>query len=148
MPENLCHLCGHRWNGPTTVTCPKCGKYEWYEAPGGVGESCGLGGGICDICGCEFTTLLLHDKYCPNCGSAKWDDGKPEPKIRPPDVWSREIVKTTKDGSKTYSYWMASWREDGKTRNVHLGSAKKLSKQEALEKARKIKTDALNKLQT
>ena len=38
---------------------------------------------------------------------------------------------------------MATWREGGKTRNVHLGSTKKLSKQEALEKAKKIKSKAL-----
>jgi hypothetical protein len=31
-----------------------------------------------------------------------------------------EKVKQSRKGSKTYSYWMASWREDGKTRNVAL----------------------------
>jgi hypothetical protein len=46
-------------------------------------------------------------------------------------------------GSKTYSYWMASWREGGKVHNVHLGSTKKLSKQEAQEKAKKMKAEAL-----
>ena len=30
-----------------------------------------------------------------------------------------------KEGTKTYTYWMATWREGGKTRNVHWGSAKK-----------------------
>jgi hypothetical protein len=30
-------------------------------------------------------------------------------------------VKQIRKGSKTYSYWMASWREDGKTRNVLPG---------------------------
>jgi hypothetical protein len=46
-------------------------------------------------------------------------------------------------GSKNYIYWMASWREGDKIRNVHLGSTKKLSKKEALEKARKMKAEAL-----
>lgn len=54
-------------------------------------------------------------------------------------VWEMEKVK----GSKTYTYWMASWRKDGKIHNVHLGSIKKLSEKEALEKARKMKAEAL-----
>lgn len=59
------------------------------------------------------------------------------------DVWEIEKVK----GSKTYTYWMASWREGEKIRNVHLGSIKKLSKQEALEKARMMKAEALGIVQ-
>jgi hypothetical protein len=102
-----------------------------------------MGGGTCGLCGCEFTTQLSQDNYCPNCGSQKWKDGKPQPKIRPPDVWTREIIKSTKDGTKIYTYWMATWREGGKTRNVHLGSTEKLSKQKALEKAKKIKSKSL-----
>ncbi|MDD1753158.1 MAG: hypothetical protein LUQ38_08745 [Methanotrichaceae archaeon] len=54
-------------------------------------------------------------------------------------VWEMEKVK----GSKTYTYWMAGWRKDGKIRNVHLGSIKKISEKEALEKARKMKAEAL-----
>ena len=30
-------------------------------------------------------------------------------------------VNLSRKGWKTYSYWMDSWREGGKTRNVHLG---------------------------
>ena len=41
-------------------------------------------------------------------------------------VWEMKKVKESRKGSKTYTYWMASWREDGKTRNVHLGSARKM----------------------
>jgi hypothetical protein len=54
-------------------------------------------------------------------------------------VWKMEKVK----GSKSYTYWMASWREGDKIRNVHLGSIKKLSNGEALEKAKKMKAEAL-----
>jgi hypothetical protein len=54
-----------------------------------------------------------------------------------------EKVKTTKKGSKAYTYWMASWRESGKVRNVHLGSTRKLSRQAAMQKARKMKAEAL-----
>ena len=33
-------------------------------------------------------------------------------------VWEMEKVKQSRKSSMTYSYWMASWREGGKTRNV------------------------------
>jgi len=54
-----------------------------------------------------------------------------------------EKVKTTKKGSKAYTYWMASWREGGKVRNIHLGSTRKLSRQAATQKARRLKKAAL-----
>jgi hypothetical protein len=38
---------------------------------------------------------------------------------------------------------MASWREGGKTRNVYLGSSQKMSREEAQEKARAMKREAL-----
>jgi len=38
---------------------------------------------------------------------------------------------------------MASWREGDKTRNVHLGSARKMGAEEARQKARKMKAEAL-----
>ena len=41
-------------------------------------------------------------------------------------VWEMKKVKQSRKGSRTYRYWMASWREDGKTRNVHLGSCRKM----------------------
>jgi hypothetical protein len=50
-----------------------------------------------------------------------------------------EKIKTTKKGSKSYTYWMASWREGGKVHNVHLGSCRKISEEEALQKAREMK---------
>lgn len=59
-------------------------------------------------------------------------------------VWQMEKVKTTKKGSKKYTYWMATWREGGKTRNVHLGSCVKMDAETALQKARKMKADAIN----
>ena len=36
-------------------------------------------------------------------------------------VWEMEKVKQSRKGSKTYTYWMASWREGGKTCNVLPG---------------------------
>ena len=54
-----------------------------------------------------------------------------------------EKAKTTKKGSKTYGYWMASWREGDRVRNVHLGSCAKVDREAAMQKARKIKAEAL-----
>jgi hypothetical protein len=58
-------------------------------------------------------------------------------------LWVVEKAKPTKAGSKAYSYWMASWREGSKVRNVHLGSCRKMNKADALQKARKMKAEAL-----
>ena len=58
-------------------------------------------------------------------------------------VWQMQKVKTTKKGSKIYGYWMASWREGGKTRNIHLGSCMKTDAEAAMQKARKMKPEAL-----
>jgi len=59
------------------------------------------------------------------------------------NLWQMAKEKTTKKGDQTYLYWMASWREGGKVRNVHLGSCKKVDHETALQKARKMKREAL-----
>ena len=56
-------------------------------------------------------------------------------------LWQMEKTKSTKKGSQSYFYWMASWREGGKVRNVHLGSCRKMDRKTALQKARKIKAE-------
>ena len=58
-------------------------------------------------------------------------------------VWEMEKEKRTKKGSKTYTYWMASWREGDKVRNVHLGSSRKIDAEAARQKAQKMKAEAL-----
>jgi regulator of replication initiation timing len=58
-------------------------------------------------------------------------------------VWEMEKEKRTKKGSKTYTYWMASWREGNKVRNVHLGSFRMLDAKAARQKAQKMKAKAL-----
>jgi hypothetical protein len=58
-------------------------------------------------------------------------------------IWVQEKVKETKAGAKTYTYYMASWRERKKVKNVYLGSSQKLSREQALQKARKLKREAL-----
>ena len=58
-------------------------------------------------------------------------------------VWQMKKVKQSRKGSKTYSYWMASWRDGGKTRNVHLGSSRKMDGEAARRKARGMKAEGL-----
>ena len=51
--------------------------------------------------------------------------------------------KRTRKGYKTYTYWIASWREGDKVRNVHLGSSRKIDAEAAKQKAQKLKAEAL-----
>ena len=53
------------------------------------------------------------------------------------------LVKQTKKGEKVYFRWVASWREGGLCKKVYVGSCKKMSRGEALQKARKMKAEAL-----
>ena len=71
------------------------------------------------------------------------EDLKETARLEDLTLWQMEKAKTTKKGSKTYHYWMASWREGGKVRNVHLGSCRKVDRETALQKARKMKAEAL-----
>ena len=59
------------------------------------------------------------------------------------NLWQMEKTRTTKKGTQSYLYWMASWREGGKVRNVHLGSCRKVDHDTALQKARKMKIEIL-----
>jgi regulator of replication initiation timing len=58
-------------------------------------------------------------------------------------IWQMEKEKTTKKGSRTYTYWMATWREGAKVRNIHLGSCRKMDARAARQKAKKMKAEAL-----
>jgi len=104
-------------------------------------EACGLGGGTCDQCGAKFITELLQDRFCPNCGTKRWNHITTDKARRLEEVhpWVMEKAK----GDKIYHYWMASWREGDKVRNVHLGSCRKMSGEEALQKARAMKREAI-----
>ena len=74
---------------------------------------------------------------------AEAEDLKGAARLEDLHLWQIKKVKSTKKGSKTYHYWMASWREGDKVRNVHLGSCKKVDHEAALQKARKMKAGAL-----
>ena len=66
-----------------------------------------------------------------------------EARLEDLQVWEQKKVKDTKKGAKTYTYFMASWREGKKIRNVYLGSSQKMSLEQAQERARAMKREAL-----
>ena len=68
---------------------------------------------------------------------------KLEARLEDLHIWEQRKVKDTKKGAKTYTYFMASWREGKKIRNVYLGSSLKISLEQAQEKARAMKREAL-----
>lgn len=53
------------------------------------------------------------------------------------------IIKQTKKGERTYYRWVCSWHEGDKTVTKYLGSCKKMSQSEAMQKAKKMKAEAL-----
>jgi len=68
---------------------------------------------------------------------------KLEARLEDLHAWEQKRIKDTKKGTKTYTYWIASWREGKKIRNVYLGSSQKMSREQAQEKARVLKREAL-----
>jgi hypothetical protein len=72
------------------------------------------------------------------------EDLKPKARLEDLGIYTVEKVKPTAKGeARTYTYWYASWWEGDRARNVYLGSTAKLSEAAALEKARKMKAEAL-----
>jgi hypothetical protein len=61
---------------------------------------------------------------------------KLEARLEDLHVWEQRKIKEAKAGPKAYTYYMASWREGRKLRNVYLGSSQRMSREEAQEKAR------------
>jgi hypothetical protein len=78
-----------------------------------------------------------------NAALAEAESLKLQARLEDLTVWEMKKVKQSRKGSRTYTYWMASWREGGKTRNVHLGSARKMDGEAARQKARAMKAEAL-----
>jgi len=68
---------------------------------------------------------------------------KLEARLEDLQVWEQKKVKDTKKGAKAYTYYLASWREGGKLKNVYLGSSQRMSREQAQEKARALKREAL-----
>jgi hypothetical protein len=57
---------------------------------------------------------------------------KLEARLEDLQVWEQRKVKDTKKGAKAYTYYLASWREGGKLRNVYLGSSQRKSSRRSL----------------
>ncbi len=68
---------------------------------------------------------------------------KDKARLEDVNIWQMEKQKTTKTGSKVFTYWMASWREGSNVRNVHLGSCRRMDASAAKQKAKKMKAEAL-----
>jgi hypothetical protein len=72
------------------------------------------------------------------------EDLKAEARLQDLDVWKDAIVKQTKKGvERRYYRWVAAWREGSRCRKVYLGSCLKLTKEQALQMAKKMKAEAL-----
>jgi hypothetical protein len=50
-----------------------------------------------------------------------------------------KIVRKGRGKNRFNGYWYAAWVKSGKSRNVYLGNCDKISMEEALEKAKRIK---------
>ena len=66
-----------------------------------------------------------------------------EARLEDLQVWEQKKVKQSKNGPKSYTYYMASWREGKKIKNVYLGSSQRMSREQAQELARRLKSEAL-----
>jgi hypothetical protein len=74
---------------------------------------------------------------------AEAEDLKGAARLEDLHLWQMEKSKKSKTGIQTYHYWIASWREGKKVRHVYLGSCRKVDHETALQKARKLKAEAL-----
>jgi hypothetical protein len=104
----------------------------------------------------DAKTVMKAAKFLPEAGHkarelqseakhalAESEKLKTQARLEDLHLWRMEKVKTTKKESKKYDYWMATWRESGRVRNVHLGSCAKMDAKTALQRARKMKAEAL-----
>ncbi|MCJ7445037.1 MAG: hypothetical protein MUO26_11025 [Methanotrichaceae archaeon] len=61
-----------------------------------------------------------------------------------PRVWKRSLIKrNTKGEEKTYYRWYCSWHDGNRTVTEYLGGGRKMSEAIALEKAKRLKAEAL-----
>ncbi|MCK9520971.1 MAG: hypothetical protein M0R74_18400 [Dehalococcoidia bacterium] len=58
-------------------------------------------------------------------------------------VYLGQVEKITAKGPKTYEYYFASWKMGDKVVNKYIGSPRKMTREAATAKARKLKAEAL-----
>jgi len=95
--------------------------------------------------GIHGATTLAGEKEAESARLQREADAlQDEARLQDLTVREEALVKTNKKGEKReYPRWVASWREDGRYRKAYLGSCKKMSRAEALQKARRMKAEAL-----
>jgi len=92
----------------------------------------------------EGATILAGKKVAEASRLQREAEGlKDRARLEDLSVMQEPLVKQTKKGERTYYRWVASWRECGKCRKVYVGSCKKMSQTDALQKARAMKAKAL-----
>jgi len=80
----------------------------------------------------------LRSKQADALGEAR----ELKPRARLEDLSVYKVEKKGKKG-KTNEYWHATWRHGQKVCNFYLGSCKKLAREQALQKAMKLKAEDL-----
>jgi hypothetical protein len=80
----------------------------------------------------------LRSKHADALGEAR----ELRPQARLEDLSVYKVEKKGKKG-KTNEYWHATWRHGHKVCNFYLGSCKKLAREQALEKAKRMKAEDL-----
>lgn len=62
-----------------------------------------------------------------------------------PRIWKLPLINRNKRGEeKTYYRWYCSWHDGNKTLRVYLRSCMKMSEAQALEKAKRLRSEALH----
>jgi hypothetical protein len=95
--------------------------------------------------GIEGAALLAGEKVA-EAARLRREAEELQGQARLEDLTVREeaLIKTNKNGErKEYLRWVASWREGDRYRKVYLGSCRKMSQPDALQKARRMKAEAL-----
>ena len=67
-----------------------------------------------------------------------------EARLEAVSVYLGDVVKTTAKGEKKYRYYFASWKVGDKVVNKYIGSPRKMTLEEAEEKARDLKARSLS----
>lgn len=85
-----------------------------------------------------------HFQECAEENLALAEKLKAQARLEDISLWVMEKFFVSKrHGTTKHEYWMASWREGKKVHNEYLGSCSKLSAEEALANAHKIKAEVL-----
>jgi hypothetical protein len=94
------------------------------------------------VAGAEMQAQTLEKDAQYNLATAQ--GLKAQARLEDLSLWVMEKTYPGRKGTTINQYWMASWREGKTVHNVHLGSCKKVSAEEARAKAHKLKAQAMD----